>query len=91
MNSILKTYIRKFLKTINEFCFHPQKAEMLSKCVFQTKNVIFNTTKDAPVRFFIYMYSMCVQLFTAFEEAVHFHGNQPREKMRFVFSPYFSY
>ena len=34
------------------------------------KNLIFNKTKNAPVRFFIYMSSICVQLFTAFEEAV---------------------
>ena len=34
------------------------------------RNLIFNKTKNASVRFFIYMSSMCVQLFTAFEEAV---------------------
>ena len=34
------------------------------------KNVIFNKSKNASVRFFIYMSSMCVQLFTAFEEEV---------------------
>ena len=34
------------------------------------KNVIFNKTKDTRVRFFIYMSSMCVQLFTAVEVAV---------------------
>ena len=33
------------------------------------KNVIFNKTKNASVRFFIYMSSMCV-LFTAFEVPV---------------------
>ena len=33
-------------------------------------NLIFNKTKNASVRFFIYMSSMWVQLFTAFEEAV---------------------
>ena len=31
------------------------------------KNVIFNKIKNASVRFFIYMSSMCVQSFTAFE------------------------
>ena len=31
------------------------------------KNLIFNKSKNASVRFFIYMSSMCVQLFTAFE------------------------
>ena len=66
------------------------------------KNLIFNKTKNASVRFFIDMSSMCVQLFTAFEEAVfklhipwcpkieygrHFHGNQPREI--FFFSIFF--
>ena len=34
------------------------------------KNLIFNKTKKASVCFFIYMSSMCLQLFTAFEEAV---------------------
>ena len=34
------------------------------------KNVIFNETKNSSVVFFIDMSSMCVQLFTAFEEAV---------------------
>ena len=49
------------------------------------KNVIFNKTKNTHVGFFIYMSSMCVQLFTAFEVPVlklyghHFHGNEPRE------------
>ena len=58
------------------------------------KNLIFNKSKNASVRFFIYMSSKCVQRFTAFEEAVlklydlgecpkiqyghHFHGNQLR-------------
>ena len=32
------------------------------------KNVMFNKTKNASVGFFIYMSSMCVQLFTSFEE-----------------------
>ena len=56
------------------------------------QNVLFNKTKKSRVRFLIYMYSMCVQLFTAFELAVlklylpkiqdghHFHGNEPQEK-----------
>ena len=52
----------KFLKTLR-ICFHPKKSEILS-------NLIFNKTKNASVCFFIYMYSMCVQLFTASEEAV---------------------
>ena len=34
------------------------------------KNVLCNKNQNASVRFFICMYSMCVQLFTAFEEAV---------------------
>ena len=34
------------------------------------KNVIFNKTKNTCVRFFIYMSSMRVQLFTAIEVAV---------------------
>ncbi len=34
------------------------------------KNLIFNKTKNTSVRFFIYMSSMGVQFFTAFEEAV---------------------
>ena len=34
------------------------------------KNVIFNKTKNTRVRFFIYMSSMCVQYFTAFEVPV---------------------
>ena len=43
-------------------------------CVFFTqkmiKNVLCNKSKNASVRFLICMYSMCAQLFTAFEEAV---------------------
>ena len=34
------------------------------------KNVLCNKNKNASVRFFICMSSMCVLLFTAFEEAV---------------------
>ncbi len=34
------------------------------------KNVIFNKTKNTRVRFLIYISSMCVKLFTAFEEAI---------------------
>ena len=34
------------------------------------KNLIFNKTKNTFVRFFIYMSSMCVQIFTALEEVV---------------------
>ena len=70
------------------------------------KNLIINKSKNASVRFFIYMSSMCVQIFTAYEEAVlklyfgecpkieygrHFHGNQPREIFFGVFSIFFSY
>ena len=41
--------------------------------VFHTKmikNLIFNKTENTSVRFFIYMSSRCVQIFTAFEEVV---------------------
>ena len=53
----------------------PKKSEMLSILfdVFHTKmikNVIYNKTKNTRVSFFIYMSSMCVQLFTAFEVPV---------------------
>ena len=34
------------------------------------KNVIFNKPKNTSVRFFIYMSSRCLQIFTAFEEVV---------------------
>ena len=34
------------------------------------KIFIFNKTKNTSVRFFIYMSSRCVQIFTAFEEVV---------------------
>ena len=34
------------------------------------KNLIFNKTKNTSVRFFIYMSSRCVQIFTAFKEVV---------------------
>ena len=55
--------------------FPQKKSEMSLNFVrvFHTKmikNVIFNVTKNTRVRFFICMFSMCVQLFTAFEEAV---------------------
>ena len=72
LNSILKTYRRKFLKTL-WICFHPKKSEMSNFLFFRQKmikNLIFNKSKNPSVRFFIYMFSMCVQLFTAFEEAV---------------------
>ena len=64
------------------------------------KNLIFNKTQNTSVRFFIYMSSRCVQIFTAFEEVVlklgvpwcpkieygrHFHGNQPRGKKIWIF------
>ena len=70
LNSSLKTYRRKFLKTLLIF-FHPKKSEMLSIfLVFFTKKLIFNKTKNTRLSLFLYMSSMCVQLFTAFEEAV---------------------
>ncbi len=54
--------------------FSPQKILNVKMCVFfiqkMIKNVIFNKSKNASVRFFIYMSTMCAQLFTAFEEAV---------------------
>ena len=54
--------------------FHPKKSEMFSNCVFfkkkMIKNLIFNKSKNASVCFFIYMSSVFVQRFTAFEEAV---------------------
>ena len=34
------------------------------------KTVIFNQSENISVRFVIYILSMCVQLFTAFEESV---------------------
>ena len=34
------------------------------------KNLIFNKTKNTSLRFFIYMSSRCVHIFTAFEEVV---------------------
>ena len=58
----------------------PKKSEILWIVLmfFKQKlitNVIFNKTKNTRVvAFFIYMYSMCVQLFTAFEVPVlHFY------------------
>ena len=67
LNSILKTYRRKF--------FYSTKSEKISNlcCVFHAKiieNVLCNKSKNASVHFFIHMSSMCVQLFTAFEVAV---------------------
>ena len=50
--------------------FSHQKSEMSNFLCFSKKKVIFNKSKNASVRFFINMSSMCVQLFTAFEEAV---------------------
>ena len=70
LNSILKTYGGKFLKTLRIF-LHPKKSVVnfffTQKMI---KNLIFNKTKNTSVRFFIYMSSRCVQLFTAFEEVV---------------------
>ena len=47
---------------------------MSNLCVFFTqkmiKNVLCYKSKNSSVRFFICMSSMCLQLFTAFEEAV---------------------
>ena len=34
------------------------------------QHLIFNKTKNTSVRFFIYMSSRCLQIFTAFEEVV---------------------
>ena len=75
LNSIVKTYRRKFLKTL-WIWFHPGNKMKCCQicCVFFTqkmiKNVIFNKTKNTRVRFLIYISSMCVKLFTAFEEAI---------------------
>ena len=52
---------QKILNVVNFFDVFTQKI---------IKNVIFNKTKNTSVRFFIYMSSRCVQIFTAFEEAV---------------------
>ena len=51
--------------------FSPQKIWNVNffEC-FSKKKLIFNKTKNASVHFFIYVSSMFVQLFTAFEEAV---------------------
>ena len=74
LNSILKTYRRKFLKTYEYFS--PQnilnvvKKNLMFFTQKMIKNVIFNKTKNTSVRFFIYMSSRCVQIFTAFEEVV---------------------
>ena len=54
--------------------FSPQKILNVKMCVcFKQKiinHVIFTKSENASVCFFIYMSSMCVQLFIAFEEAV---------------------
>ena len=55
--------------------FHPKN---LKCCQFflvfftqkMIKHLIFNKTKNSSVRFFIYMSSRFVQIFTAFEEVV---------------------
>ena len=60
--SILIFFIQQNLKCCRIFVvFSTQK---------MIKNVLCNKSKNASVRFFIGMSSMCVQLFTAFEEAV---------------------
>ena len=94
---------------MNVYYENPNKSEMLSNFVFfkqkMIKKLIFNKTKNTSVRFFTYMSSMCVHLFTAFEEAVlsymylgqcpkieygrHFHGNQLRKLLLFFFSIFF--
>ena len=75
LNSILKTYRRKFLFRFFRFFFIQKNLKFCQIFVVfftQTmiKNVLCNTNQNASVRFFICMSSMCVQLFTAFEEAV---------------------
>ena len=76
LNSILKTYRRKCLNLKHyEYVFTPKNLKCCQHfCVFFKQkistNLIFNNTKNASVRFFIYMSSICVQLFTAFEEEI---------------------
>ena len=80
--------------------FPPKNLKCQSRIIFFTqkisKNVIFNKTKNPRVRFFIYMSSMCVQFFTAFEvmylgecpniySGSHFHENEPRTFIFFLF------
>ena len=48
--------------------FHTKVCEFFTQKMI--KNVLCNKGKNAYVRFFICMSSMCVQHFTAFEEAV---------------------
>ena len=80
LNSILKTNRRKFYYYYyffkhSDFFFIQQNLKFCQIFVVfftQTmiKNVLCNTNQNASARFFICMSSMCVQLFTAFEEAV---------------------
>ena len=75
LNSILKTYRRKFLQTFRFFFIQQnliffEYFECFSHTQLFIKNVLCNTIKNASVSFFNCMYSMCVQVFTAFEEAV---------------------
>ena len=65
---------RNFFKH-SDFCFIQQNLKFCRFfLVFFThkmiKNVLCNKSKNSCVRFFMCMSSMCVQLFTAFEEAV---------------------
>ena len=67
LNSTLATYTGIFL----HYYFLSNKIVIV---VFFTHriftNVLFSKTKNTRVRFFIYISSMCVQLFTAFQLAV---------------------
>ena len=74
LNSILKTTEGNFFKH-SDFFFIQQNLKCCQIFVVfftQTmiKNVLCNKNQNASVRFFICMSSMCVQRFTAFEEAV---------------------
>ena len=63
------TFVTLWLRVVQ-----PKNLKFHIFCVFfkykMIKNLIFNKTKNDSVCFFIYMSSMCVQRFTAFEEAV---------------------
>ena len=74
LNIILKTTEGNFFKH-SDFFFIQQNLKFFQIFVvffIQTviKNVLCNKNQNASVSFFICMSSMCVQLFTAFEEAV---------------------
>ena len=75
LNSILKKRTEGNFFKHSDFVFIQQNLNFFFDfCVFYTqnmiKNVLCNKRKNASVRFFICMSSVCVQLFTAFEEAV---------------------